>query len=335
MFKTFYPDLNYESAYDIDYAFFRRAGFENVIFDIDNTLVPHGAPADERAVKLIKSLHDEGFKVLFLSNNKEPRVKSFADSVGSLYVYKAGKPSKKGFMRALDALNGTVLNTMFVGDQLFTDIWGAKSFGLLSILVGKIDKKEEIQIVIKRILEKPIIHSYKKNIRKMGFPVVLTGFMGAGKTTVAKELAALLTIPYIDLDKKIEESEGRSIPDIFKTEGEVYFREKEYEMLKKYSEGKFIIATGGGVVTNEKSVKILKSLKSVYYLNSDFDILFERIRGDGNRPLSQDYESTKARFLSRENLYLSTSKEHVNCNGKSVSDIAREILRRMHEDTGC
>ena len=335
MFKTFYPDLSFESTYDIDFSFFRKAGFENIIFDIDNTLVPHGAPADDRAKALIKELHRLGFKVLFLSNNKEPRVRKFADSVESLDVYKAGKPSKKGFLRAMQALSGTTENTLFVGDQLFTDIWGARSFGLVSILVGKIDKKEEIQIVLKRILEKPILSSYKRNIKKLGFPIVLTGFMGAGKSTVAKELASLLTIPVIDLDKKIAEKEGISIPDIFSEYGEEYFREKEYEMLKRYSRGKFIIATGGGIVTYEKSAEVLKSLKSVYYLNSDFDVLYDRIKGDGNRPLSADYDSTKDRFLSREKLYLSTSKKHINCNGKSIPDIAREILRRMHENTGC
>ena len=89
MLETFYPDHEAESVYGLDYEGFHEKGFRGVIFDIDNTLVPHGAPADKAVVELFARLHEIGFETLLLSNNKEPRVKSFAESVGAKYIFKA------------------------------------------------------------------------------------------------------------------------------------------------------------------------------------------------------------------------------------------------------
>lgn len=166
MFKTFYPSVWMDSTYDIDFKKLFDEGYRNVIFDIDNTLVMHGAPADERAVKLLKGLMEMGYGVLFLSNNKEPRVKMFNDAIGASYIYKAGKPSTKGYLNAINKLGGTKENTLFVGDQLFTDVWGANRTGLYSILVKPIDKKEEIQIVLKRRLEAIVLFFYKRKLKK-------------------------------------------------------------------------------------------------------------------------------------------------------------------------
>lgn len=163
MLKQFYPDYEVDSSYVIDYKALYEKGYRGVIFDIDNTLVPHGAPADERAVALFEKLRGIGFQTMLLSNNKEPRVKMLADEVGSGYIYKAGKPGKKGYLRAMEQMGTDVGNTIFVGDQLFTDVWGAKRLGILNYLVKPIHPKEEIQIVLKRYLEKIVLRSYHKN----------------------------------------------------------------------------------------------------------------------------------------------------------------------------
>ena len=78
------------------------------------------------------------------------------------YVFKADKPSAKGYLKAMKRLNTNKENTIFVGDQLFTDIWGANNAHIHSILVKQIAKHEEIQIILKRILEKPIIWLYTR-----------------------------------------------------------------------------------------------------------------------------------------------------------------------------
>ena len=158
----FYPDHEKESAYDIDYEGMYGQGMRGIIFDIDNTLVPHGAPADDRAIQLFERLHRIGYQTVLLSNNKEPRVKSFADAVHSLYIYKAGKPGKDGYRKAMDLMHTNLQTTFFVGDQLFTDVWGAGRVGIMTFLTKPIHPKEEIQIVLKRILEKMVLFFYHR-----------------------------------------------------------------------------------------------------------------------------------------------------------------------------
>lgn len=166
MLERFYPDLCISSAYQINFEEYYEKGYRGVIFDIDNTLVPHGAPADKRSIALIGSLKKMGFGVVFLSNNKEPRVKMFSDAVRAQYIYKAGKPGQKGYKKAMEMMGTHRENTLFVGDQLFTDVWGARNAGIFSILVNPIDKKEEIQIVLKRYLEKIVLVFYRRKCRR-------------------------------------------------------------------------------------------------------------------------------------------------------------------------
>lgn len=165
---SFYPDTRCDSTYLIDFEELYNEGIRGIIFDIDNTLVMHDAPPDERSVKLLRKLIDMGFKVLFLSNNKEPRVKSFRDNSipEGLYLYKAGKPKKSGYNKAMERMGTDTSSTIFIGDQIFTDVWGAKRCGIRNILVKPIDKKEEFQIVLKRILEKIVLNAYEKSIKK-------------------------------------------------------------------------------------------------------------------------------------------------------------------------
>ena len=161
-FRSFYPDEYVDSAYGIDYEKLYRDGWRGIIFDIDNTLVPHGAPADRRSIALIKRLQKTGFRVMMLSNNKEPRVKPFCDTVGTPYLYKANKPFPGSYRKAMERMGTTEKTTLFIGDQLFTDIWGAKRTGIRTFLVRPIHPKEEIQIVLKRFLEKIVLYFYEK-----------------------------------------------------------------------------------------------------------------------------------------------------------------------------
>ena len=119
-----YPDEYLDSTYSIDFDQLYKEGYRGIIFDIDNTLVPHGAPADERAISLFAHLKELGFHCMLLSNNKEPRVKMFNDAVHVNYIYKAGKPKPAGYRKAMAVLGTDPSNTIFVGDQIFTDVWG-------------------------------------------------------------------------------------------------------------------------------------------------------------------------------------------------------------------
>ena len=101
-----------------------------------------------------------------MSNNKDPRVRSFAEQVDSPYLYKAGKPLAGGYLKAMEITGSTPEDTLFFGDQLFTDVWGAKRLGIRCILSKPIDPKEEIQIVLKRYLEKPVLREYNKRVEQ-------------------------------------------------------------------------------------------------------------------------------------------------------------------------
>lgn len=165
MFEKFFPDEYVASTYVIPFETLYEKGYRGVIFDIDNTLVPHGAPADERAVKLFERLNHIGFSSCLISNNQETRVKMFNRDIGTAYIFNAHKPSTKNYFRAMEIMGTDRTNTVFVGDQLFTDVWGAKRAGIHNILVKPIHPKEEIQIVLKRYLERIVLYFYKKRLK--------------------------------------------------------------------------------------------------------------------------------------------------------------------------
>ena len=166
MLQRFYPDEYVDSTYGIDFEELYRQGYRGIIFDIDNTLVPHGAPADARSIALFRRLKELGYRIMLLSNNKEPRVKMFNDAVGAEYIFKAGKPGTVNYYKAMERMHTDKGNTLFVGDQLFTDVWGAKKTGIRTFLVKPIHPKEEIQIVLKRYLEKIVLFFYERQKRR-------------------------------------------------------------------------------------------------------------------------------------------------------------------------
>ena len=166
MFERLYPKEWVESTYSIDFEKYYNEGFRGIIFDIDNTLVPHGADADERAIALFKRLKDIGYDVCLLSNNKKHRVERFNKDVHAKYIFKAQKPYSRNYYAAAMNMRISVKSVLCIGDQLFTDIYGGNLAGIHTILVNPINKKEEIQIVLKRILEKVVLHFYKRKLKK-------------------------------------------------------------------------------------------------------------------------------------------------------------------------
>jgi len=142
--------------------------------------------------------------------------------------------------------------------------------------------------------------------RTRGKPLVLIGFMGSGKTTVGKELAKRLLVPFSDCDQLLSQHFGKSIPQVFKENGEAAFRKAEADILKTLcSNCAFaqessnatgivekpktdivrIISTGGGACTNPQTVSLLLHTTLTVWLDADLDILLQRINGDKNRPL--------------------------------------------------
>ena len=165
--NIFAPNYYVQSFKTLNIQKLHEMGIQLLLCDIDNTLVEHGKEATEQAKRLFSRLKKIGYECCLISNNKKKRVHSFNEKIGVHTVFNAHKPAKKGYFYAMELMNTRPENTIFVGDQLFTDIFGAKRIGLKNFLVKPINEKEEIQIVLKRKLEKIVLHFYQKN-RKSG-----------------------------------------------------------------------------------------------------------------------------------------------------------------------
>lgn len=166
MLKQFYPTIYAESAYIVDFQKYYQKGYRALILDVDNTLVPHGAPADERAVEFFRKIRRIGYRTCIISNNHEPRIRPFAEAVGSPYIFDAGKPKRSGYLKAMKICKSTRKNSIFMGDQLFTDVWGANRTGIQSILVQPVKMDTEIQIRLKRLGERIILPFYRRYRRR-------------------------------------------------------------------------------------------------------------------------------------------------------------------------
>lgn len=156
--------------------------------------------------------------------------------------------------------------------------------------------------------------------------VFLCGFMGCGKTTVGKELAKILGASYIDSDDYIVRETGLSIPEIFDKFGEPHFRKIEADTIAQLSLKKGVVACGGGAMLNPQTAETARKNGIVIFLDVPFEVCYERISGDTNRPIvmSSTKEQLKQRFDDRYPLYKAHSSFTVDAN-KSPVMLAKEI----------
>ena len=169
---------------------------------------------------------------------------------------------------------------------------------------------------------------------KMPKNIVLVGFMGVGKGTIARELSAKSGLYAVDCDDLIESLENRSIKKIFEKSGEEYFRklEKKTAIWLEKNVKNSIISTGGGFY----KVKNLNKIGTVVYLQSSFDAIFERILHHPNvkrklekRPLLKDLKKAQSIFNDRVKSYEKCADIVINVENKAPEDIAKEILKHF------
>lgn len=160
--------------------------------------------------------------------------------------------------------------------------------------------------------------------------VILIGFMGCGKTTVGIKLSYRLRMPFLDTDKEIEKEQRKQISDIFEKEGEDFFRDLEtgyLQSLQLFSKNQ-VISTGGGLPLREENRRLLKQLGITVYLKAKPGTIYERLKGDKNRPLLQGKnpeEKIQALMVARESVYAETADITVTVDDKSFSEIILEI----------
>lgn len=134
--------------------------------------------------------------------------------------------------------------------------------------------------------------------------IYLVGFMGAGKTTVGRELAARIDAPFFDLDELIEAAEKRSIREIFAERGEAYFRKRERDLLRSTQNLEAaVIATGGGTFTFDENIQFIQSEGLSVYLSAPYALLRSRVSTKDDRPLFRDDLSTHELYANRIRYY--------------------------------
>ncbi|MHA1539737.1 MAG: shikimate kinase [Alphaproteobacteria bacterium] len=167
---------------------------------------------------------------------------------------------------------------------------------------------------------------------KINKTIALVGMMGAGKTTVGKVLAEHLGVPFFDNDLEIEKEEGRPITEIFATDGEAYFRQKEREMIAKLAAKNVVLATGGGAYIQDETRKTIDEKTTTIWLKADVEDLYHRVQQQkGMRPLL-DIDDPKAKIQElvdqRYPIY-AKAEFVVNSGGNSVADVLQSLSEAL------
>lgn len=171
--------------------------------------------------------------------------------------------------------------------------------------------------------------------------IILAGYMGSGKTAVGTVLAQKTGLPFIDLDEQISDREGKDIPEIFKTSGEIYFRKREAEILLELlnSEEDFILALGGGTPCYGKNLSALKENEDVklIYLKTSLQELLERLYDEREkRPVishltsREELEDFVRKHLFERAYYYNQSEYIISTNARTTEEIAAEIMGRLN-----
>ena len=162
--------------------------------------------------------------------------------------------------------------------------------------------------------------------------IVLTGFMGTGKTEVAKELSRLLGMRFIDIDHEIEVSQGSTINELFASRGEEYFRQVEASIIRQFSsEQGVVISTGGGAVLREENITALQSTGVIFCLTADPQTILQRTEGHDDRPLllSGDRKTRIAELLQQRKLLYEKAGTMIDTEGKTPLQVAEEIIEKV------
>lgn len=162
--------------------------------------------------------------------------------------------------------------------------------------------------------------------------IVLIGFMGSGKTTVGKILASKLSTQFVDTDEYIENALNKKISDIFKDEGESYFRQMETKAIGKICDSKedLVISVGGGLPVLPINREIMADNCEVFYLRAETDTLLKRLEGDNTRPLLKGdnlRDKIVRLFGEREAIYNEAAPYKIDTDGCMPEEIADIIIK--------
>ncbi len=148
------PNYYVKDIYSINYELLLEKGLNNLIFDIDNTILPvNDIKVDQSLIDLFSSLIKKGFTICIMSNNSVERVKPVSNKLKVLSLANADKPKREAFDKALQLLNADKESVVMIGDQMLTDIKGSNEYGIYSILVEPLQNKYDIKTGMSRFLQ--------------------------------------------------------------------------------------------------------------------------------------------------------------------------------------
>jgi shikimate kinase len=160
--------------------------------------------------------------------------------------------------------------------------------------------------------------------------LVLVGFMGSGKSSVGQRCAEKLHMNFVDTDALIEQRTGKSIPEIFRADGEPHFRALEKEVARELgAKSDHVIASGGGMICDDENARALRANGVVILLWADVETMLQRTSNAKNRPLlegGEPRERIEKLLAQREPLYRKNSDHVVDTTGKSVKEVVNEVI---------
>lgn len=171
----------------------------------------------------------------------------------------------------------------------------------------------------------------------MKLHIILIGFMGTGKTTVGTIIAETLSRQMVDTDQYLEEKRGKTIPDIFRDEGEARFRDCEHNVLKELiqSPKPLVITTGGGIVLRKDNVKLMQKSGFVVALTASRNALIERLQHDASRPLLQgDLAQRIDRLMTERRNAYDFAHFKVDTTDKTPDEVAQIIVAQCQQHSG-
>lgn len=195
--------------------------------------------------------------------------------------------------------------------------------------------KEEIYDIFRCILK----NSKRVQARKLfDYNIVLIGFMGAGKSTVSDYLSTMFAMDIVEMDQAISEREEMSIPDIFETYGEEYFRNLETELLVELQTRKnTVISCGGGAALRSENVEAMKKNGRVVLLTASPEVIFERVKDNDERPLLEGRKGVReiaGLMEGRRERYEAAADIVVKTDHKTVLQVCEELVQRLMEMDG-
>ncbi len=172
-FSFLYPRIYVDSILDIPLKQLQKLNINAFILDLDNTVTEWNSnEIKEEVSQWFTMIKQEGFKACILSNNGEQRVLAVAQSLDIPYVYRAQKPRRGGYYRAMSIMEAGPQETAVIGDQIFTDIWGGNRAGLFTILVKPIARREFMGTKISRSMEFFVLRRLRRKIKAGKFPEI-------------------------------------------------------------------------------------------------------------------------------------------------------------------